>query len=242
MNKILKVWKKILHDVFTDRFGSVISEEIIKENVNSVIKNFSDYSAEVLYYNLVLCSSATPISEIALDYAVRFVDNFNDTFSNPKTCEIDNNPYISEEYSKMLKDVIRKEMILFNDYVETYIHCEKSNTEVEPLNYSSKSVTTVCDIFSIPKLPKEKSIWVADLIEYSSDSSDTLEEKVEMRYYFTISQAMYVSVFGINPQDDSSKFTPFCKSEIQKMYPERFNCMKAFSDIHPNGSRYLMLV
>jgi len=218
MNKVHIIWEKMLKKVFEDRFNKYISIEKINENVKNVIDNFNSFNAECLYKNLVFCSSETVISSIALDYAERYIDNFLDTFKNPYSVEFD-----ECDDKELLKDIIEKQMIIFNHQIETMIHCKTSLSLEESYNTMSK-------IYDIEYIHNHTPIWI-----------QVFEDNFQKRYYLTISQIVYISVFGINPQN-SYKFSSDTMEYFSTLYPHRYKCMKIFEKYHPKGVKYLCLI
>ena len=166
-----------------------------------------------------------------MDYAVRFVDNFIDTFTNPTTCEIYNNKYMSEDYINILKNLVDKHMILYNHNIENKIHCNIMKND-------TCNIDDIYNIFQIPKIPETHPVWISDYFKHVNKIE---HEKIEIRYYCTISQCMYISVFGINPQN-GKRIDDFVRNKLKDLYPDRYNCMKSFSDVHQNGTKYLSLV
>ena len=218
MEKIYIVWRKVLKTSFEHRFSKCISNEKITENVNTVIANFNTFTPECLYKNIVFCSSETIIPTIALDYAERFVDNFIETFKNPYSCEID-----ECDDKELLKNIIEKQMFVFNHQIETMLHCELPLLWKESYNNISK-------IYDIDYIHKHTPIWV-----------QVYEDDFHKRYYFTISQIVYISVFGINPQT-GNKFSDDTMKKFKLLYPERYDCMIIFKKYHSEGAKHLCLI
>ena len=219
-NRIHKVWEKILKETFMERFSNCISEDIINNNIKIVIQNFNKYSAECLYKNLVFCSLRTPISKICLDYAVRFIDDFENTFANPYSYEIDEN-----KDKDILNEIIKKQMIVFNHQVETLLH---SNINIS-WNHSHKEIS---DVFIIEKLSEENNGWV--------DITDC-EYNICTQYHLSSSQIVYASIFGINPQN-GRKISESTKQFLSHFYPFIHQSMLIFKKHHPKGVKNLYLI
>lgn len=226
--KIQKVWRIVLYEVFTDRFSSILSINDINERINHIINNFESFTAVALYKNLVFCSSLTPISEISLDYSNKFVESmesFENIFKDPKSCEIDDNLLINQEEKQILDNIIHNQMIVFNDYVERRIHCDQLSNKSEEI--FNESYNSICSTFEIRKIPKHSPMYISNI-----DNT--------IHYYCTLSQALYIAVFGINPQ--TGRLISIDIENIKNKYPERYLCMKNFQIKYPQGTKYLILV
>jgi hypothetical protein len=211
--RILKIWRKLLQQLFKDRFGTVLNEQEITLKVNYVIDHFDSMTAEQLYKNCVFCNLKTPFARFALDYGIRFIENFEETFKNPSSIEID----------ESLSPMLNREMVIFNDYVESLINCDNPSYE--------KSVVKISNFYNVPMFEhSETCIWMSD---YDND--------YEKRYYCDIGQLTYASVFGILPQD-GRKISDNLRQNVKKIYPQRVLYMEKFAKKYPSGTRYLSLI
>ena len=211
--RILETWRKILFRLFKDRFGSLLNEQEIMTRVNYVVENFDSFTAEQLYKNCVFCNLKTPFARFSLDYGVGFIDNFEETFKNPSSVEFD------ESLSQMLN----REMIIFNDYVESLINCDDPKYE--------KSSERISNFYDVPIFNHvETCVWMSDY-----------ENGFEKRYYCDIGQLTYASVFGILPQDGRKISNNFCQN-VKNLYPQRVLYMEKFAKKYPSGTKYLSLI
>ena len=223
-----EAWKKILFELFWGRFNSVLNKEEILRRVEYVLSHFSEYSAQQLYKNCVLCSRRTVIAELALDYAVRFVDHFENTFNAPSSCEIDDNNLINEEDRAFLLKTVNDQMIIFNDYVESVINCGFSDDDY------NICAARIGEHFNVPVLPDVTEFWIGDYKEINGES-------IEIRHYLTVSQAVYAAVFGINPINNQAVSKRFVE-HVSTLYPHRMKMMQRFKEVHPTGTQYTSLI
>ena len=228
MSRIKDTWKKVLRDLFIERFSYILTEDEIVNRIKYVLDNFSKFTAEQLYRNCVFCSKRTPISEMALDYSVRFITNFEETFNNPTTCEIDNNPYLSTENKTLLLNRITDQMFIYNAYIDKLINCDNSKVGYE------KCKEMISEKFTFPKLYDHPRIWI-------SDPCGDSECIIEKRYYLTIPQIIYAATFNINPTNGQPVSKCFA-NYVNEHYPEKMILMKAFKDVYPIGTKYLLLL
>ncbi len=77
-------------------------------------------------------------------------------------------------------------------------------------------------------------LWISDYIVINNVG-------FEKRYFCSISQIVYASVYGVIPYNKAIVSQEF-KDRIKQIYPERYLCMVAFKKKYPHGAKYLSLV
>ena len=178
-----------------------------------MIDNFKTFSADQLYKNCVFCHSFSEISEIALEYRVNFVENFESTVRNPTSCELEGN----EE----LLDLLKFQEIIFNAYADRLVNCKESD-----FSTISKQLS---EIYNQEEIPLKDKIWISSHSEF------------KVCYEMTISQIVYACVFEHYPFNGNKVSKEFIKF-VEEMYPGRVELMRIFRDKYPDGVKNFEII
>jgi hypothetical protein len=216
--RVYHVWETFLIEAFHKKYRMFLSFEEIRSRIDYILENLLKMSPENLYRNCVFLGSHTIFSSIALDYMHRMITDYQKCIDNPTTCEIDDNPYLSENQIIELQDTIFRYSIIYNDYIETMINCKNGSFE--------KSYENLQPFYKISNIKKEKPCWI-------SVESDGLK----FRCYLGQSEIAYAGVFGTFPHSSIS-LSSEQMDKIQNLYPERVPFLKAFLKLYPKGIQY----
>jgi len=201
MNEIKKsIWTQIFKDSFKIRFGS-LSENEMNKKIDFAVQNYTKISAEKLFRNLVFCT-VSEIFSFTLDYADKFINNFDIIFLNPISREIDENEYLTSIEKESINCIIKEQMIIINHQVENIMNKKKLTKNETKLE--------IAHIFKHEEFPVCKLYWYK--IDY-------------INFLLSPEEICFASLFLINPKNKKS-IKQINQEESESNFSFQFHCLK----------------
>lgn len=210
---VLNVWKQFLEKEINDKFGSVLNLQEIQRRVKYITENLEKFSPQILYTNCVLAFSE--LRKVSLDYKVRFVNDFENCFNNPTTCEIYENNHISQEEKDFLIDKVKEQSLVYNHHIENLIY--------KITNDINRSTDDISEFFNIENINISGELWFFDNID------DHIHA-----HHLSVIQFAYICVFKQNPFTTQKLSDGFTDSN-KEPYKQLILLIEGFKDKYPAG-------
>lgn len=217
MSTVEQKWREFLTLVLDGTFSKSLSNEEIKERVEWIllkIKTIKPDDAKKFYKSILYCMNNSSISKMAIGFKLDFTTpNYQDTFNNAVTPEIDNNEFLSEKDKLVLDEIILNECFVINHHMDNVI---LNNSDVKEIE---RAVKEVSEFLKIPHYDHIRMSHVKD---------------GDLYHYMTFSQLLYCVVFNQNPYTGLPCSKELIDS-INEHYHHRCLMMSSLKSKFPTG-------